>query len=927
VRTTTGARHLLIGRREECARLDRLIADARSGTSVAVTMRGEAGVGKTALLDYVLGQAAGCRIVRSSGVESEMELPYAGLHQLCTPFLGQLEQLPGPQGDALATAFELRFGPPPDRFLVGLAVLTLLADVAETQPLICLIDDAQWLDRASAQVLGFVARRLAAESIVMLFALREPTDISDFAGLPDLAVGPLEEPYARTVLISAVPGPIDEPVRERILAEAAGNPLALLELPRGWTPAFAGGFGLPDTLSVSAKVEESFRRRLSPLPDDTRRLLLVAAADPVGDRALVLAAAGRIGLSAEAAEPAATTGLLEINTQVRFRHPLVRSVVYRGASAAERRLVHGALAEETDPVQEPDRRAWHLAAAAVGPDEEVAAELERSAGRAQARGGVAAAAAFLQRAVELTPDQSRRAERGLVAAEATFLAGAFDAVERLVADAEAYPLDGFQRARAALLRGHVAVVLGYGNDAPPLLLDAARQLEPFDLDLARGAYLTAYGSAMSAAHLAQPGILLELCRAAEALPQSTRPSGTDLLLEGLARMHTDGRGVAVPILRRALSLLAELPAGDVVRWGWCTPMASNVVWDADAATAIFERQAAIVRAAGALAELPISLHALAQDRLWSGEFDSAAQLIAEGDDVASATGSRVPPFTNLRLVAMQGKEAEATALIEATIATGETVGVGLAIRIAQWASAILYNALGRYDEAARAASLVTTGDIDPYPWMWVLTELVEAAVRTGDTDTARRALERLAETTQPAGTDFALGIEARSRALLSDGDDAERRYQEAIDRLGRTRLRPDFARAHLLFGEWLRREGRRVDARNELRAAHDLFVVIGMEAFAERARRELLATGETVRKRSVETQDQLTPQELQIARLAANGHTNPEIGAQLFLSRRTVEWHLRKVFDKLDIGSRRELQAALRGGQPGSYSGPAQRPR
>ena len=779
--------------------------------------------------------------------------------------------------------------------------------------MICLVDDAQWLDRASAQVFGFVARRLAAESVVMLFALREPSDISDFAGLPELTVGPLDEQHARTVLVSAVPGRIDEPVRERILAEAAGNPLALLELPRGWTPAaFAGGFGLPDTLSVSAKVEESFRRRLSPLPYNTRRLLLVAAAEPLGDPALVLAAAAQVGISTEAAEPAATSGLLEINTRVRFRHPLVRSVVYREASAAERRLVHGALAQATDPVEDPDRRAWHLAAAAAEPDEQVAIELERSAGRAQARGGVAAAAAFLQRAAELTPDPSRRAERGLVAAEATFLAGAFETVERLVATAEAYPLDGFQRARAALLRGHVAVVRGYGNDAPPLLLEAARQLEPFDLDLARGAYLTAYGSAMSAAHLAPPGTLLALCRAAEALPPQGEPRGLDLLLEGLARMHTDGRAVAVPILQRAVSGVAELPASDVVRWGWCTPMASNVAWDADAATAIFERQAGIVRDAGALAELPLFLHALAQDRLWSGEFESAAQLIAEGDDVAAATGNRIPPFTFLRLLALQGKEAGSGGADRSRDCDGR----GRRSRV--WPSGSpsgqrrsSTTAMGRYDEAARAAILVTTNDIDPYYWMWVLPELIEAAVRTGDRETARVALERLAEATLPAGTDFALGIEARSRALLSDGGDAERLYQEAIGRLGRTRLRPDLARAHLLYGEWLRREGRRVDARSQLRAAYDLFVAIGMEAFADSARRELLATGEAVRKRSVETQDQLTPQELQIARLAADGHTNPEIGAQLYLSRRTVEWHLRKVFGKLEIGSRRELPAAL----------------
>jgi DNA-binding CsgD family transcriptional regulator len=913
VRSTTEGRNLLVGRRAETARLDRLLADARSGTSAAVVVRGEAGVGKTALLDYVLGQAAGCRVVRSSGVESEMELPFAGLHQLCAPFLDHLERLPGPQREALAAAFGLRSGAPPDRFLVGLAVLTLLAEIGEAQPVICLVDDGQWLDGASAQVLGFVARRLAAESVVILFALREPAGLPDFAGLPELTVTPLEEPDARMVLVSAITGRVDESVRERILAEAGGNPLALLELPRGWTPAaFAGGFGLPDGVSVSAKIEESFRRRLSSLPDDARRLLLVASAEPIGDPALVFAAAARLGVSAEAARLATATGLLEVGTQVRFRHPLVRSVVYREAPIGERRLVHRALAEATDSGHDPDRRAWHLAAAAPGPSEEVALELERSASRAQARGGVAAEAAFLQRAVELTPDPARQTERALAAAQATFLAGAFDAVQGLLAMAEVHPLDGFQRARAALLRGHVAVVLGYLNDAPRLLLDAARQLESFDLDLARGAYLTAYGAGMSAGHLGDAGVFLEICRSAESLhaAQGTE-APLDLLLEGLARMHTDGRAVAIPIFQRAANALAELPPTDVVRWGWTTPMASNVIWDSDGSTAIVERQARIVREAGALAELPVFLISEAIDKVWKGDVAGVEALIAENDSVAAAIGSQLPPFAALRLRCLQGREAEASALIEATVTMAEGVGAGHAVRVAQWAAAVLYNGLARYDDAAAAARQVTANDIDPYPSMWCLPELVEAAARIGQIDVARGALERLAEMTLPAGTDFALGMLARSRALLTDGAAAEALFGEAIERLTRTHLRPELARAHLLYGEWLRRKGRRADARKQLRTANDLFVAVGMEAFAERARRELLATGETVRKRSVETQDQLTAQELQIARLAADGRTNLEIGAQLFLSRRTVEWHLRKVFDKLEIPSRRELPAAL----------------
>ena len=913
MRSTADRGNLLVDRRAETARLDQLLGDARRGTSAAVVVRGEAGIGKSALLDYVLGQAAGCRVVRSSGVESEMELPFAGLHQLCAPFLDHLERLPQLQREALATAFGLQPGDPPDRFIVGLAILTLLADVAEAQPLICLVDDGQWLDRASAQVLGFVARRLAAESVVMLFALREPADSPDFANLPQLTVEPLEEPDARTVLVYAITGPVDEAVRERILAEAAGNPLALLELPRGWSPtAFAGGFGLPDGVSVSAKVEESFRRRLSPLPQETKRMLLVAAAEPIGDPALVFAAAAQFGISRDAAEPATTSGLLEIKAQVRFRHPLVRSVVYMEASATERRQVHAALAKATDLAQEPDRRAWHLAAACAGPDEEVASELEQSAGRAQARGGVAAAAAFLQRAVELTPDPAIHAERALAAAQATFLAGAFDAVQRLLATAEAYPLDAFQRARAALLRGQVAVVLGYGNDAPPLLLDAAKQLEAFDPDLARGAYLTAYGAGIAAGHLGDAGIFLEICRSAESFhaAQGTE-APLDLLLEGLARTHTDGRAAAIPILQQAANAVAELPARDVLRWGWTAPMASNVLWDSDASTAIVERQARIVREAGALAELPLFLSALAIDKVWTGDLAGSETLIAESDRVAAVTGSQLPPFAALRLRCLQGREAEASALVESTAAMAETVGAGHALRVAQWAAAVLYNGLARYEEAVSVARQVTATDIDPYQSMWCLPELVEAAARIGEPDLAGQAVERLAEVTLPAGTEFALGMLARSRALLSTSDAADGLYGEAIERLSRTQLRPELARAHLLYGEWLRREGRRIDAREQLRTAYDLFVAIGMEAFAERARRELMATGETVRKRSVDTQDQLTPQELQIAHLASEGHTNPEIGAQLFLSRRTVEWHLRKVFEKLEIRSRKELPAAL----------------
>jgi DNA-binding CsgD family transcriptional regulator len=900
----------LRGRASECALLDDVIAAVRVGESRTLLIHGEAGIGKTALLDYAVSSASDMWLLRAAGVESEMELAYASLHQLCVPLLEAVERLPAPQREALEVAFGRRRGSAPDRFLVGLAVLTLLSGAAEQRPLLCVVDDAQWLDEVSAQTLAFVGRRLLAEPVGLLVSAREP--VGDLRAFPELQVLGLRDGDARALLRSAVIPRLDEQIRDRIVAETRGNPLALLELPRGLSvEQLAGGFGLHDAprRELPTRLEESFRRRVEALPDAARRLLLVAAAEPVGDSLLIWRAAERLRIERSAAD--LTDGLLTIEETVTFRHPLVRSAVYRSAPVDQRRNVHLALAQAIDPNVDPDRRAWHLAAAAPAPDEEVARELERCAGRAQARGGVAAAAAFLQRAVRLTADEGQRAQRALAAAELSFQAGELDTAQRLLAMADSHPLGGFQAARASLLRGHVAMVLHYGSgNAALLLFDAARQLEAFDLKLAREAYLTGYASAMSAAYLGEQDVFLNICLAIEDLPPSEGPEeGKGLLLEGLARMHTDGRTVAIPILQRAADAVARMSEEDVLRWGWIAPMASHVTWDSDGSTAIHERQAEIIRGSGALAELPVYLTSLALDRVWNGDLASARLLIAESDTVAAATGMQLPPFATLRLVSAEGREAKASALIAATIEEATSRGQGLAVRVAQWAASVLYNGLARYNEALAAAQQVTADDIDPYPNMWALPELVEAAARLGETDIARQALDRLAEVTQPAGTDWGLATEARSTALLSDGEHAQDLYREAIDRFGRTGLRPELARAHLVYGEWLRREGRRGDAREQLRAAHDAFAAIGMEAFAERSRRELVATGETVRKRTAETRDELTPQEEQIARLARNGLSNPEIGAQLFLSSRTVEWHLRKVYAKLGIQSRRELWA------------------
>jgi DNA-binding CsgD family transcriptional regulator len=902
----------LLDRQRERAALDGLLGDLRSGRGRALVVRGEAGVGKSALLEYVTG-AADMRAARTVGVESEMELAFAGLHPLCAPLLDRLEGLPGPQRDALGIAFGLREGAAPDRFLVGLAVLTLLSEVAEERPLLCVVDDAQWLDTASAQVLVFAARRLLAEPVGLVFATREPG--KQFRGLAELEVRGLAEQDASTLLRSVVRFRLDERVRDRILAETNGNPLALLELPRGLGPAeLAGGFGLVEAQAVPARIEQGFRQRLEALRADTRSLMLVAAAEPTGDSMVVWRAAGRLGIPASAEVAAQTEGLLEIGAWVRFRHPLVRSAVYSAASPPERRAAHRALAEVTDRDRDPDRRAWHLAAAASGPDEEVAAELERSAGRAQARGGMAAAAAFLRRAAEFTSEPAPRAERALAAAQASLQAGAMDAAAELLAMAVAGPLDELQQARAALLRGQIAFASGGGSDAPAVLVKAAKQLEPLDAALARQTYLDAWLAAAIAGRFAGAGALHEVSQAARsALPPTGVPRPSDVLLDGLAVLVTGGRSEAAPLLRRAARVFAEeeITMEERLRWSVPAVMAASMVWDDEHWHAIEARHVRSCREAGLLAQLALSVNGMAIITVWRGDFASAASLVAEAEAIAAATGTRFARYGAALLAGYRGVQAEAVPLIEAVTTDARTAGQGGGIQWSQWVSAIMYNGLGRYDRALAQARQASEQAPELYTSMWARAELIEAASRTGQTRLAADALTGLAEATSIGQTDWGQGIYARCRALLSHGQDAETCYREALDRLSRTGLRIELARAHLLYGEWLRREHRRADARAQLRTAHGMFDAIGMQAFVERARRELLASGVTVGRRTAETHDQLTPQEAQIAQLARAGLSNPEIAAQLFLSVRTVEWHLRKVFTKLEISSRLQLQRAL----------------
>ncbi|GAA3962598.1 helix-turn-helix transcriptional regulator [Actinoplanes auranticolor] len=898
----------LLGRLRERDQLDGLLRDVRAGHSRVLVLRGEAGAGKTALLDYLSEHPGGGRVVRAAGVEPESEIAYSTLQQLCAPLLGHLDRLAEPQRAALATAFGLSAGQPPQALLVGLAVLGLFAEAAAEQPLVCVVDDVQWLDRMSEVVLTFVARRLEAESVALIFAARRPGDEQLLRGLPELSVEGLPDAEARALLDSVLPGPVDARVRERIVAETHGNPLALLELPRGLTPAeLAFGFGAQTAMPLASRMEEGFQRRIAALPPDTRRLLLAAAVEPVGDVTLLWRALQRLGVGPEAAAPAQAAGLVEFAARTRFRHPLVRSACWRSADAADLRDVHRALAEVTDPAQEPDRRAWHRAHAAAGPDEEVAGELERSAGRALSRGGRSAAATFLERAAELSPDPKPRAERALAAAQARFDAGAPARVPDLLAAAELGPLGPLQRARVERLRAQVAFALSQGRAAGPPLLAAARRLEELDLAAARETYLSALGAAVHAGRLGGDD-LRHAAEAARGVPAGEDAAG--LLLTGLTTWSLQGYATAVPQLRRAL---AALTTEEDPRLLWLAVPAAQLLWDDAAWQRLTEQAIRAARATGALALLPTALVLRAGALLPAGRFTDASDLLDEAAAIGQATGLPTPPSAALTLAAYRGREAPASDLIAATVRDADARGEGQLHGLAHFATAVLRNGSGRYQEAMRAARQVIAYE-DPGVFAWALAELVEAATRAGEPAVAAEARERLAERTGVAATPWALGSQAVADALAGPAGKAEDCYHEAIERLTAAGQELHLSRARLLYGEWLRRANRRTDARTQLRTAHESFTAMGAEGFAERAGRELVATGETVRKRSPGVPAELTAQEAQIARLVAAGRTNPEIGTVLFLSPRTVEWHLRKVFAKLGIGSRRDLAAALRDG-------------
>ncbi|OFB43578.1 LuxR family transcriptional regulator [Mycolicibacterium sp. (ex Dasyatis americana)] len=919
----------LRGRVSECSALRKLVSDAGSGGSAVLVVRGEAGVGKTALLDYVVEQAAGFRVTQVAGVESDMELAFAGLHHLCAPLLDHLDKLPEPQRDALSVAFGRGVGPAPDRFLVGLAVLSLLASAADDKPLLCVVDDAQWLDQVSVQTLGFVARRLLAEPVVLVFAVRDDRDgtaVDVLPGLPELRLEGLSDSAARELLDSVVVGRLDERVRDRLIAESRGNPLALLEVPRNVSAAErAGGFWIAGTRPSVGQVEEGFVRRIQSLPADTRRLALLAAADPVGDPVVFSRAAGYLGIGMDALAPAEAAGVIEFGPRMRFHHPLVRSAAYRAADVADRREVHRALAVATDPELDPDRRAWHAANAAAGPDDAVAADLEASAWRAQSRGGIAAAATFLERAAILSADPVLRSSRAIAAAAAKREAAAPESAYELLSLAELNPLTELQRAQVARLRAQMEFTRSRGGlpGAPPvrhaavLLIEAARRLETLDDELARETYIEALAAAMFASRSQPEALLIAAQAARDAVAQIDAPTRPiDFLLIGMATLVTDGLPAAAEHLRTALQLWCEHARrhdGRAVHWlASAFPIMqesmADELWDDALNARLAGEMIGYARATGALALLAPAIAYQAGVHVLEGEFVAAERLLEEADTIAEAIGHHPMKYHKVELAAWRGDVNEAGDLIEAGRAEGIAKGEGRLLGVTGYVAAVLYNGLGRYDEALAAVQQACEyRDLGFYGWC--LLELTEAAVRVGKVDVAEDAVRRLEAGAGASGTDWGLGVFAGARALLADGAEADALFKECLDRLGRTRVRVQLARMHLCYGEWLRRQKQRTSARQQLNTAYDMFTKMGAHAFAERARRELIATGEKVRKQPLASGDELTAQEAQIAQLAGDGLTNQEIGAQLFISTHTVEWHLRKVFVKLGVRSRRQLRS------------------
>ncbi|SNY74731.1 regulatory protein, luxR family [Paractinoplanes atraurantiacus] len=916
----------LRGRQREQQELDRVLREVRDGRSRALVLRGEAGTGKTALLRHLGGEAGrdgDLRVLRTAGVESESEIAYSALQQLCAPLIGELDRLPAPQRAALSVAFGLSAGETPELLILGMATLGLLS--AHGRPVVCLVDDVQWLDRLSGLILAFVARRLKDESVALVFAVRDPAPEPILTDLPEIRVEGLPEAEAGALLDSVLTGPVDARVRDRILAETRGNPLALLELTKGLSAAeLAFGFGGCGVASLESRVEAGFRQRIAALPGPARMALIAAAVEPVGDVLLLRRALETLGLSPEAAAPAEIDGLIEIGTAVRFSHPLVRSAAWRSADVASLREVHRALAEATDGERDPDRRAWHRAHATAGPDQEVAAELEKSAGRALARGGRSAAAAFLERAAELTRDQQRRGALLVSAAGTRAHAGSYAQVPDLLAAAEIGPLSDLDRARVERLRAQVAFAVTHGRESGPALLAAAVRLRSLDPVAARDTFLSAIGAALYAGRLGGDDLRRAALAARDALVGADRrdplpagpdfrgplPAGLDfrdLLLAGLTTWILDGRDRALPLLARALDAMTEPEDLSLI---WLTSPVAHELHRMDDAYRMSERAVAFARDTGALSLLPTAFALQARSLVYAGRFADAARLLDELDAAVRLTGGAVMQPTHLVLAAYRGRERPALDLIEEQLRDAAAWNDGRRHTMAAHAKAVLHNGLGNH-KAALAAAQESAAYPDLGLHQWPLLELVEAAVHTGDQPIAVSACASLRERTATVDTAWSRGMQALADGLAAAD---EQSFRVAIEELSAPETTLEAHRARLLFGEWLRRAGRRAEARLHLRTAYEAFTEMGAEGFAERACRELAACGGNTIVRTVadpRTTEKLTPQESAIAAMAVQGRTNGEIAGSMFLSPRTVEWHLRKIYAKLGIASRRELTSAL----------------
>jgi len=899
---------LLVGRDREQRVLDDMLRMARDGQGVALVIEGDPGIGKTALLDALADRATGFIVLRAVGTETEMAIDYAVLHQLIHPRMELVDRLPQVQRAALRVALGLESGPAPDEFMVGLGVLGILGEATAEHPMLCIIDDAHLVDHASLFACGFVARRLQAERAAVCFGCRRADELPEVAGIEVLRIGPLDPEASRQLLDEHVPGPLDPAVRERLLNELRGNPLALRELPYGLTvEQISGGFGLPTTATLTGAIEDSYRRRVRQLPEQTRRLLLLAACDATGDAPLFRAAARSLGLDPADTAPAERARLVEVDEHhVAFLHPIIRVVCYRDAPVSERQRAHRALAAAMDESRAPERRAWQLARAADGPDDQLADLLEQTAGRAERRGGVAAGAAFMERAAQLTVDPRKRALRMIAAARDKLEVGAVDASAAILADLDPAPLTEEERPRLRLLKAEVEGFRTNTCDVVRDLLGVGAGLAKHDAYLSRETYLEALEANTYAESFSDMSSAQVAAQCAHA-PAVEHPRGIDLLLDGLVTRFLEGPSRAAPLLEAAVAAMA--PTADL-RWVSLGIRAAIDAWDAEGAALLAEAAERTGRSTARLRSLPLALNYLAIIRgARDGRLRYAEEMIDEAERISAAMGLEPWYYGRLMLTASRG-DADVFASVAARAdELARQQKDGSLIAYCMTCEAVLRVGLADYRRALTVALPVAAED--GLGHSAVLPELIEAAVRVGDMAAARHGVAQLAPCLEGRRGAYAAGIWARSRALVAEDGEAAALYEQAIEALGQGPTRWHLARAELLYGEWLRRRGERAAAREQLRAAYERFAEAGGRGFAERAYGELAATGEHARRRTPEARDQLTPQELRIARLARDGTSNPDIAAQLFISRSTVEYHLHKVYVKLAIGSRAELAAAL----------------